>query len=62
MSYVLPVSSFSTYLSPDFSTVPEKTWLSEPAAPLALEVGLLWSGGWLVEGDCVDGEDGAGVA
>ena len=27
MSYVLPESSFSTYLSPCFTTVPEKVWL-----------------------------------
>ena len=40
MSYVLPASSFSTYLSPCFTTVPEKVWLplvsvEEPAAGLA---------------------------
>src|SRR5581483_3050731 len=37
MSYVWPESSRSTYLSPCFTTVPEKVWLSVPDAAVEPE-------------------------
>lgn len=65
MSYVLPVSSFSTYLSPCFETVPEKVWVSAPVADpdgLALdpdsgvrELGAVVSGVCDESGVCEDG-------
>ena len=74
MSYTLPESSFNTYLSPCFTTVPEKVWLplasvEAPADGLAVELPLLAPASGLVasgvedglcdEGDCEDAGAGA---
>src|ERR1700686_3750625 len=74
MSYVLPESSFSMYLSPDFTTVPEKLWLSEDAAAAPLsdapaagalfcEFGVCDWSGVCEEGGCwaAGGVSGVGV-
>src|SRR5690242_12963637 len=60
MSYVFPVSSFKTYLSPCFVIVPEKVWLPlSLAAPLAADpdcgvrfAGVPASGLWFEFGIC----------